>query len=163
MIIDLRFVVFTNHFVQNKMMRSPLDRFVNKTIKHACILFCFCVLFKQPFILWTQLKCIFFYKYLIIVEIVLFLQQHNNYVQITYSSFTFFVWSRESSLFYFSLIAFFLLTWIHISNIFYMNAMIPFRDWNLRLKFKNPVGLAAGFDKDAKLYKELSLVLVLSK
>lgn len=24
------------------------------------------------------------------------------------------------------------------------------------LKFKNPVGLAAGFDKDAKLYKELS-------
>jgi dihydroorotate dehydrogenase len=26
------------------------------------------------------------------------------------------------------------------------------------LKFKNPVGLAAGFDKDANLYKELSLV-----
>ena len=25
----------------------------------------------------------------------------------------------------------------------------------LGLKFKNPVGLAAGFDKDAKLYKEL--------
>ena len=24
------------------------------------------------------------------------------------------------------------------------------------LKFKNPVGLAAGFDKDAKLYNELS-------
>ena len=24
------------------------------------------------------------------------------------------------------------------------------------IKFKNPVGLAAGFDKDAKLYKELS-------
>jgi dihydroorotate dehydrogenase len=24
------------------------------------------------------------------------------------------------------------------------------------LKFKNPVGLAAGFDKDAKLYQELS-------
>ena len=24
------------------------------------------------------------------------------------------------------------------------------------LKFKNPVGLAAGFDKDAKCYKELS-------
>jgi hypothetical protein len=34
--------------------------------------------------------CFFFYKYLIIVEIVLFLQQQHNYVQITYSSFPFF-------------------------------------------------------------------------
>jgi dihydroorotate dehydrogenase len=48
-----------------------------------------------------------------------------------------------------------------ISNLF--NSIYKFEDQRLErevfgLKFKNPVGLAAGFDKDAKLYKELSNV-----
>src|SRR5574343_1040688 len=46
-----------------------------------------------------------------------------------------------------------------VSSIF--NSFYQFEDKRLErevfgLKFKNPVGLAAGFDKDAKLYKELS-------
>lgn len=44
---------------------------------------------------------------------------------------------------------------------FIFNSFYQFEDKRLErevfgLKFKNPVGLAAGFDKDAKLYKELS-------
>ncbi|WP_018675323.1 quinone-dependent dihydroorotate dehydrogenase [Riemerella columbina] len=43
----------------------------------------------------------------------------------------------------------------------FVNAQFEVKDKRLErevfgLKFKNPVGLAAGFDKDAKLYKELS-------
>lgn len=46
-----------------------------------------------------------------------------------------------------------------VSSVF--NSLYQFEDKRLErevfgLKFKNPVGLAAGFDKDAKLYKELS-------
>lgn len=46
-----------------------------------------------------------------------------------------------------------------VSSLF--NSFYQFEDKRLErevfgLKFKNPVGLAAGFDKDAKLYKELS-------